>query len=47
LRTQLNGVLKQWKKDGTLEHVLDHWITVKKTTIEVNKTTIEVKPRAK
>ena len=35
LRAQLNAVLKQWKKDGTLNDVLDDWITVRKTTIEV------------
>ena len=35
LRKQLNQVLAQWKKDGTLDDVLDDWITVKRTTIEV------------
>lgn len=35
LRKQLNTVLAQWKKDGTLQDVLDDWITVKRTTIEV------------
>ncbi len=35
LLAQLNRVLEQWKKDGTLEHVLDDWITVRKTSIEV------------
>jgi polar amino acid transport system substrate-binding protein len=35
LRAQLNAVLAKWKKDGTVEDVVDHWITVKKTTIEV------------
>lgn len=35
LLAQLNKVLEQWKKDGTLEDVIDDWITVKKTTIEV------------
>jgi polar amino acid transport system substrate-binding protein len=35
LRRQLNAVLAKWKKDGTLDDVLDDWITVKKTTIEV------------
>ena len=34
LRAQLNAVLKQWKKDGTVDDVIDNWITVKKTTIE-------------
>lgn len=37
LRTQLNAVLKQWKHDGTLDEVLDHWITVKKKAIEVKQ----------
>ncbi len=37
LLAQLNGVLEQWKKDGTLEDVLDDWITVRKTTLEVVK----------
>jgi ABC-type amino acid transport substrate-binding protein len=35
LRAQLNAVLTQWEKDGTLDDVIDDWITVKKTTIEV------------
>ena len=35
LRTQLNQVLAQWKKDGTIDDVVDDWITVKKKTIEV------------
>jgi len=35
LRAQLNAVLKRWKHDGTLEDILDHWIRVRKTTIEV------------
>ena len=35
LRAQLNAVLKKWKHDGTINEVLDHWITVKKTSIEV------------
>ena len=35
LREQLNKVLAKWKKDGTLEEVLDKWITVRRTTIEV------------
>jgi ABC-type amino acid transport substrate-binding protein len=35
LRQQLNAVLAKWKKDGTLDDVLDDWITVRKTTIEV------------
>lgn len=35
LRAQLNAVLAQWKKDGTLDDVIDDWITVKRTTIEV------------
>lgn len=35
LLAQLNKVLAQWKKDGTLDDVIDDWITVKKTTIEV------------
>jgi polar amino acid transport system substrate-binding protein len=37
LLAQLNQVLEQWKKDGTLEDVLDDWITVRKTTLEVVK----------
>ncbi|MGD9764286.1 MAG: transporter substrate-binding domain-containing protein [Candidatus Binatia bacterium] len=39
LLEQLNAVLEKWKTDGTLDDVLDDWITVKKTTIEL-------KPRA-
>lgn len=35
LLTQLNAVLARWKKDGTLDDVLDDWITVRKTSIEV------------
>jgi ABC-type amino acid transport substrate-binding protein len=35
LLAQLNAVLAQWKKDGTLDDVLDDWITVRKTSIEV------------
>lgn len=35
LLAQLNQVLAQWKKDGTLDDVIDDWITVKKTSIEV------------
>jgi ABC-type amino acid transport substrate-binding protein len=35
LLAQLNNILKRWKKDGTLDDVIDDWITVKKTTIEV------------
>jgi ABC-type amino acid transport substrate-binding protein len=35
LRAQLNTVLAQWKKDGTLDDIVDDWITVKRTTIEV------------
>jgi ABC-type amino acid transport substrate-binding protein len=35
LRAQLNAVLKQWKHDGTIDEVLDRWITVKKKAIEV------------
>lgn len=35
LLAQLNQVLAKWKKDGTLDDVIDDWITVKKTTIEV------------
>lgn len=35
LRAQLNAVLKQWKHDGTLDEILDHWITVRKKTIDV------------
>jgi ABC-type amino acid transport substrate-binding protein len=34
LLAQLNDVLEHWKKDGTLEDVLDDWITVRKTSIE-------------
>ena len=37
LLAQLNKILEQWKKDGTLEDVLDDWITVRKTTLEVVK----------
>jgi len=37
LRKQLNAVLAQWKKDGTIDDVLDNWITVKRTTIEVKE----------
>jgi polar amino acid transport system substrate-binding protein len=35
LRLQLNAVIEKWKGDGTIDDVLDDWITVKKTTIEV------------
>jgi ABC-type amino acid transport substrate-binding protein len=35
LLKQLDAVLAKWKKNGTIEDVLDHWIRVKKTTIEV------------
>jgi ABC-type amino acid transport substrate-binding protein len=35
LRAELNAVIKEWKHDGTLEEVIDHWITVKKRSIEV------------
>ncbi|MEO8604582.1 MAG: transporter substrate-binding domain-containing protein [bacterium] len=35
LLKQLNVVLEKWKKDGTLDDVLDDWITVRKTSIEV------------
>ncbi|MFN8644205.1 MAG: transporter substrate-binding domain-containing protein [Candidatus Binatia bacterium] len=35
LLAQLNKVLAEWKKDGTLDDVIDDWITVKKTSIEV------------
>ena len=35
LLKQLNAVLEKWKKDGTLDDVLDDWITVRKTAIEV------------
>jgi ABC-type amino acid transport substrate-binding protein len=35
LRTQLNQVLAQWKRDGTIDNVVDDWITVKKRSIEV------------
>lgn len=37
LLAELNAVLAQWKKDGTIDDVLDDWITVRKTTIEVNQ----------
>lgn len=35
LLAQLNKVIAKWKADGTLDDVLDDWITVKKTSIEV------------
>jgi len=35
LRTRLNAVLEHWKATHQLENVLDHWIRVRKTTIEV------------
>lgn len=35
LRKQLNAVLAKWKADGTIDDVLDDWITVKRTTIAV------------
>ena len=35
LLAELNKVLEQWKKDGTLQEVIDDWITVRKTAIEV------------
>jgi ABC-type amino acid transport substrate-binding protein len=37
LLAELNRVLEQWKKNGTLEDILDDWITVRKTTLEVVK----------
>lgn len=35
LLAQLNAVLAKWKQDGTIDDVLDDWITVRKTAIEV------------
>ena len=35
LRAQLDAVLKKWKHDGTLQDILDRWITVTKTAVEV------------
>ncbi|MGH7790420.1 MAG: substrate-binding periplasmic protein [Candidatus Binatia bacterium] len=35
LLSQLNAVIKKWKADGTLDDVIDDWITVKKTSVEV------------
>lgn len=35
LRSQLNAVLEKWKRDGTIDDIVDDWVTVKKTTIEV------------
>lgn len=37
LLAQLNAVLEKWKQDGTIDDVLDDWITVRKTHIEVNQ----------
>jgi polar amino acid transport system substrate-binding protein len=37
LLKQLNAVLEKWKKDGTIDDVLDDWITVRKTSIEVKQ----------
>jgi len=34
LLAELNAVLATWKKDGTIDDVLDDWITVRKTSIE-------------
>lgn len=39
LRERLNRVLAAWKADGTLENILDRWITVRKRTIEVRPRT--------
>ena len=35
LRAQLNAVLERWKADHQLDRVLDHWIRVRKTSIEI------------
>lgn len=35
LLAQLNAVLEEWRRDGTIDDVLDDWITVRKTAIEV------------
>jgi polar amino acid transport system substrate-binding protein len=35
LLAQLNKVMAKWKADGTIDDILDDWITVKKTSIEV------------
>jgi polar amino acid transport system substrate-binding protein len=35
LLAQLNKVIAKWKADGTLDDVIDDWITVRKTSIEV------------
>jgi ABC-type amino acid transport substrate-binding protein len=35
LRQRLNETLAQWKANGRIDTVLDHWIRVRKTTIEV------------
>ena len=35
LLAQLNKVIDKWKTDGTIDDVIDDWITVKKTSIEV------------
>lgn len=35
LRVQLNEVIDKWKHDGTIDDVVDDWITVKKRTVEV------------
>ena len=35
LRKRLNDTLAQWKANGQIDTVLDHWIRVRKTTIQV------------
>jgi ABC-type amino acid transport substrate-binding protein len=35
LRQRLNETLARWKANGQLDAILDHWIRVRKTTIEV------------
>jgi ABC-type amino acid transport substrate-binding protein len=34
LRERLNEALLEWQADGQLEAVLDHWITIRKVTLE-------------
>jgi ABC-type amino acid transport substrate-binding protein len=35
LRHQLDAVLAKWKKDGTIDEVLNHWIRVRRTSLEL------------
>jgi len=34
-RKRLNSALSEWRKSGQLEHIIDHWITIRKVSIEL------------